>query len=520
MDNFPKRSFEAYTWEKLKKLPMIVKATVFVVLVCLSLIAIDGWRAYIARVNEMKLAETTTTNLSRALAQHAEDTIKSADTALIGLIERLEFDGLLASRERLHALLMKHVAELPQLHGMFVYDADGNWVVNSLPQMPTNMNNSDREYFIYHKNNTDRGLYISIPVRSRSTGQWIITMTRRINNPNGSFAGVALVTIDMAYFQRFYDSFDIGRTGVIFLALENGTYLARRPFDESLIGKSLSKSRLFSEFLPKSSAGTATITSLADNIERLYAFRRLEKYPLVVFAALSTEEIFETWRTDTFQKAIIVIFISTVLGWMGFRLIRLIQFREQSEAQLLLTQEALEILNKRLEKLALEDGLTGLANRRQFDETYVKSYKQAIRNSKPLALVMIDVDHFKRFNDIYGHPAGDECLKTISRVVRENIKRPNDLAARYGGEEIVLLLPDTQLAGALKVAEKIRLAIFSLGIAHSGNETGFVTISAGVSAIVPNLNKNCDLELVKSADNALYSAKNSGRNTVSCIVND
>lgn len=497
----------------------MVKATVFVILVCLSLVLVDGWRTYSARINEMKLAETTTTNLARALAQHAEDTLKVADTALIGLIERLEVDGLSASRERLHALLMRHVAELPQLHGMFVYDANGDWVVNSLPVMPSNMNNSDREYFIYHRNHTDRGPYISIPVRSRSTGQWIITMTRRINKSDGSFGGVALVTIDMAYFQRFYDNFDIGRSGVIFLALENGTYLARRPFDESLIGKSLSKSRLFSEFLPKAPVGTAIITSLADHIERLYAYRHLEKYPLVVFAALSTNEIYEKWRADTYRHSIIVIMISTVLGWMGFRLIRQIQFREQAEAELRLTQDAMETLNKRLEKLAWEDGLTGLANRRQFDETLKNTFRQAVRNSSPLGLLMIDVDNFKRYNDIYGHPAGDDCLRTISRVVRDSINRPNDLAARYGGEEIVVLLPDTSLEGALTVAERIRQAIQSLEIHHSGNTPGFVTISAGVSAIVPDIKSTTALDLIQAADKSLYLAKKGGRNKVCSVAN-
>jgi diguanylate cyclase (GGDEF)-like protein len=513
---FLKHLFKNPARARFKNLPMIVKATVFVVLVCLSLVMLDGWRTYSARLYEMKIAETTTANLARALAQHADDTIKSSDTALVGLIERLEVDGISASRERLHTLLIKHVAELPQLHGIFVYDSEGNWVVNSLPVMPANMNNSDREYFIYHRTNANRQPYISIPVRSRSTGQWIITLSRRINYADGSFAGVALATIDMNYFQKYYDNFDIGRSGVIFLALDNGTYLARRPFDESLIGKSLRSSRLFNEFLPKSPVGTAVITSLADGIERLYAYHRLKEYPIVAFAAMSTDEIYGKWRTDTFQRSVIVILISLILGWMGFRLIRQIQFREQAEAELRNAQNTLEILNKRLEKLALEDGLTGLANRRQFDETIICNFKQAIRNSSPLSLLMIDVDHFKHFNDIYGHPSGDDCLRTISRVISETIKRPNDLAARYGGEEIAVLLPDTPQDGALKIAEKIRQAIYCLEIKHSGNYFGYVTISTGISTIVPTINSSA-LDLVQSADKALYQAKNSGRNVV-CFV--
>jgi diguanylate cyclase (GGDEF)-like protein len=498
----------------MNKLPMMVKATAFVVLVCLSLVLVDGWRTYNARVYEMKIAETTTTNLARALAQHAEDSIKEADTILIGLVERLEVDGIFASGDRLHLLLMKHVAELPQLHGLFVYDSEGRWIVNALPHMPANMNNSDRDYFQYHRTHTDKGPHIGVPVRSRSTGQWIITMSRRVDHADGSFAGVALATIDVTYFQKFYESFDIGRSGVIFLALENGIYLVRRPFKESLIGKSLSTSRLFNEYLPKSPVGTAIVTSVADNIERLYAYRHLEKYPLVMFAALSTEEIYAKWLADTRLHSAIVALLAITLGGLGFRLIRQIQFREHTEAQLVCAQEEMEKLNKKLEILALEDGLTGLANRRQFDVVLNNNFKNAMRNSRPLALVMIDVDHFKRYNDIYGHPAGDICLKTISNVVKKFINRPNDLAARYGGEEIVVLLPDTQLAGAVALAEKIRSAIYNLEIAHSASTTGFVTISAGVSALAPIIHVHTPLEFIRSADKALYAAKHEGRNTV------
>jgi diguanylate cyclase (GGDEF)-like protein len=142
-----------------------------------------------------------------------------------------------------------------------------------------------------------------------------------------------------------------------------------------------------------------------------------------------------------------------------------------------------------------------------------------MRTENPLALVMIDVDCFKQYNDIYGHPAGDECLRRISEVIKASKNRPGDLATRYGGEELAVLLPDTNLAGAIAVAEKIRVAIYNLHIEYPQGPAGVVTISAGVDAFVPVRDGNIPFELVQAADKALYAAKSSGRNRVCSNAN-
>jgi len=163
----------------------------------------------------------------------------------------------------------------------------------------------------------------------------------------------------------------------------------------------------------------------------------------------------------------------------------------------------------------MQDGLTGLANRRQFDVTLGNEFSRAMREASTLALIMMDVDCFKQFNDIYGHAAGDECLRTISRTIRDlTPQRPGDLAARYGGEEIAVLLPNTNVIGAVNVAEKIRNAIHDLRIEHAGNPAGFVTLSAGVGAFVPTRGTTLPTELIDAADKALYTAKSNGRNRV------
>ena len=185
--------------------------------------------------------------------------------------------------------------------------------------------------------------------------------------------------------------------------------------------------------------------------------------------------------------------------------------RDISERKALEAQ--LEDANRQLRVLAREDGLTRLANRRCFDEALGEEYRRAMRVGSPLAVIMIDVDRFKGFNDTYGHPGGDACLQAVAGVLENGCRRPADLPARYGGEEFVLLLPNTDAAGALAVAECIRGSIHALAIPHAGSEHGFATVSIGVAARAPGSPQG-PAALVEAADAALYQAKCAGRNTV------
>jgi diguanylate cyclase (GGDEF)-like protein/PAS domain S-box-containing protein len=166
-----------------------------------------------------------------------------------------------------------------------------------------------------------------------------------------------------------------------------------------------------------------------------------------------------------------------------------------------------------LASLATLDALTGLANRRRFDERLQQEWARARRDGTPVSLLMIDVDHFKQFNDQYGHPAGDACLQAIATVLAEEAARPADLAARYGGEEFVLLLPNTEFTGCEQVAEKIRTKLRRMSMAHALNlPSESVTVSLGGATIRPNEDALAEsASLVQSADRALYAAKERGR---------
>jgi len=175
----------------------------------------------------------------------------------------------------------------------------------------------------------------------------------------------------------------------------------------------------------------------------------------------------------------------------------------------------LEEQNIELQRLTMLDGLTRIANRRRFDLHLDSELKRAQRLQSPLALVMLDIDNFKKYNDTYGHQGGDECLKAVAACLEQTINRPSDLAARFGGEEFALILPDTPLDGAITIAEKVRQAVEELRIPHRTSQVSpWVTVSGGLAVLLPDETATPQL-LISQADAALYESKNNGRNRIS-----
>ncbi len=204
---------------------------------------------------------------------------------------------------------------------------------------------------------------------------------------------------------------------------------------------------------------------------------------------------------DAAIKYIVTMSVATLIGAVASR-----------DAEILARTQYLE--DKLLGELLERDPLTGLKNRRSFDDHLQRIWLQAQRDSRAVAVLMIDADDFKRFNDTYGHQAGDEVLRRIGGVLREFGRRPLDLAARYGGEEFALIMSDVTVEHAAKVAEQLRAAVAALGIAHSaGRAASTVTLSVGVAIGKPVLGRTAS-GLVQLADEALYSAKAAGRNRV------
>lgn len=211
-----------------------------------------------------------------------------------------------------------------------------------------------------------------------------------------------------------------------------------------------------------------------------------------------------------------------VYGGMANAVGILLSFLLQSRDRVTFLQSHLLALEKarldeyaaEVEQLSRQDALTGLANRRYFDETSSREWGVAGRRGESVAIIFLDVDFFKPFNDTYGHPAGDAVLQQVGRAITGAVWRPADLPARYGGEEFVVLLPDTDLAGASEIASRIELSVAALAIPHGASRVADrITVSMGVAAMIPDANNSCNA-LIASADQAAYAAKAAGRNRI------
>jgi diguanylate cyclase (GGDEF)-like protein/PAS domain S-box-containing protein len=574
----------------------------------------------------MRNAEIELGNLSRSLVQHADGTAELAGSLLAGMVAALEADGEKPERiAQLQSFLNVRKPGLGRIHGLFVYDETGRWLAATEAVNLADHNNSDRDYFLHHRNSPDRATFIDHPVHSKAGGQWVITLSRRWNHADGSFAGVVLASVDVSYFWEFYSHFDIGTHGSIALASKDGIILARNP-DNGSVGRDVSDRPVFKRIGRHASEGAMLFRSAVDGLERLGFYRQSDRYPFVIVVTKSQSDVLARWRQNAIYRVLFVLSLVALIAMIGFYLVRQL-LRGQRMAVALVAEEdnfrvlaegssdmvtriglderisyvspscasvvgwrpdqltgtaalagvnALDLprvektvaalkrgdaeevrisyrtrhrekdeiwiesnlrvtrkvdgeidgvvaisrditeqknLEERLETLAIEDGLTGLANRRRFDERLREEWARSARDSTPLSLLMIDVDQFKTFNDEYGHPAGDDCLRSVARVLAEETKRTADIAARYGGEEFALLLPDTDAAGCARIGGRIRRELRKAAIPHKPNlPSGLVTASLGGAVCWPGTERSAShASLVKAADRALYAAKEAGR---------
>lgn len=615
------------TSRELGKTRLPLWAAGFVVLICVAILGLSSWREWEARKADLRNAEVDVTNLAHSLVQHADDTFELVDTLLVGLVHRLELDGTGPDTiAKLQAYLPTRKSS-DRIRGIFVYDASGQWLATTERLDFSKLNNSDREYFRRHRDSPETGTLIGPPVKSRAGGQWIITASRRINDSDGGFAGVALLTIDVSYFVKFYERFDIGPNGSASLLNTGGIMLARTG-DESgaFVGRDLSNTPLFKGWDSRPAAAVYYFKSPLDGVQRLSYYQRSSRYPLVVLASKSQDDVLAPWRRAATARMAFVLGLVLLIAVIGYYLVGQLLQRQRT-AQALIAKEAnfrllaeqssdmvtrialdnrllyvspssaritgwsaeellgtsalagihaddmervdqaiaalkngeaeearfvyrqrhrdkgeiwaeaaLHVtlasdsgaidgvvavvrdmteqkdLQDRLASLATTDGLTGLANRRAFDERLAEEWARARRDGTQLSLLLIDVDHFKKFNDHYGHLAGDACLRALCRILSAQARRPADLAARYGGEEFAVLLPNTGPDGCAEVGEGIRRALQELAMLHGQNPSSrLVTASLGGASAVPSETTMDCSTLVAAADRALYAAKDGGR---------
>ncbi|MCQ4160568.1 sensor domain-containing diguanylate cyclase [Roseomonas sp. GC11] len=422
-----------------------------------------------------------------------------------GHASRHQTDGLPSAE-----LLFSSAAAITHLGSMTLLDASGQVMASSDPAQPLNQDMARRDFFLRHLLEPDLGLYISQPMPDRAhPGEFLLALSRRVTTPEGRFGGVVVGTLRLSFLRSLLAELHIGPGSTINLFSSTGVLLYREPMGSGIPGIDLSQAPTVRRMM-SSPTGQFTGTAALDGVERLYTYTHLGDRPLILNVAMATRLVEGNWQGRALGIGGMVLLLCLAMLGLAARLRRELRLRRLAEAEALAE-------GARFRALSETDGLTGLANRRHLDRLLSLEWERAERMRQPLALVMLDLDHFKAFNDSQGHPAGDAVLRSLAGCIRTAMRQDNDLAARYGGEEFAVLMPDTDLDGATRTAERIRIALRRLDLPHPGVPGGRVSVSLGVAAMHPQPGSS-PATLVQAADAALYHAKKTGRDQVSAAA--
>ena len=297
----------------------------------IGLAGLELHQTWDGRSRDIEESRRDVVNLAWSAARHAEIAFRLADTILIGIAEQVENDGDgPVQRERLRGLTAAIMANTPSLEGLAVIDETGTLIVRGLPVV-NGLSRADRAFFQYHREHSDRLPYVSEARGSGTMGNWIVSVSRRMNHPDGSFAGVVVATVDVNYFQNFYATLDLGHDGSAALFRDDGRVLVRQPRLEAATGTLQSASPLFHDFLPAAASGTFEVNSPLDGMRRINGYRRVAGFPLVVLVSLGKDEALADWRAGALQHVATLIAVTLLMGFLAVRLDRQMRMLARAE---------------------------------------------------------------------------------------------------------------------------------------------------------------------------------------------
>ena len=456
---------------------------------------------YRERIDALAHARETSANLATIVERDLARNLEFYSLSLQAMVDGYRQAAVMSLAPSLRdQVLFDRVTLARHISSAYLIDADGNVAVD-LKGRTLSVNVKDRDYFLAHSTLADTGLFLSKPFLSRVTGERNIAISRRVSGEHGEFLGVAMVAVNTNYFQDLLGGLTLGSDAVTAIIRNDGSLLMRQPLSPG--GETSVGSNADFQIILQTSSGSFLGASTVDHVRRLYVFQRVDDYPLVVVIAPAVRDVLHNWWIRVVLLGGMMAVFATGFVLLSRRLAAELEGRRRAEQE--------------LKKLVGTDALTGLLNRRALDTTLNRAWASASRTQQPIGLLFVDVDHFKDYNDHYGHPQGDVALAQVGQALRGCVRRPDDQAARYGGEEFVLVLPDTDLAGAQKMASEVCSAIAALHVQHAGGIGGQLTVSIGIAASTqPGIGSPA--ALIDAADQALYLAKAGGRNRGQAFV--
>ncbi|UPK36597.1 sensor domain-containing diguanylate cyclase [Bradyrhizobium sp. 186] len=464
-------------------------------LIISSVVTVIGFSAICVNVmldmrrGEEALARQTLENLATTIEADISRNIEIYDLSLKAVASNMLLSEIgTVSKPIRHLILFDHSTTARHFGAIQVFDADGRLTIDASSLDPLPETRGDEDYFKVHRDNAAAGLFISRPMLFR--GAYSIVLSRRISDTDGGFLGVVAGSIRFSYFHELFERLSLDPEDTITVLKRDRTVMMRRPFDLDVIGKNLDERPVWKADNLKVGSAFAGQGPI-DGTPRLYV-RSGGTNPLFVVAGKPLSAVFALWQKEALRIGAVVLVLALFVLGTAIVLAREIGRRAAAESK--------------LEEMATTDALTGLRNRRKFDHAIEIEWRRAMRQKTPVALLMIDADHFKAYNDTFGHQAGDQVLVGIAICISDSVRRAGDCAARYGGEEFAVLLPDTSATDAFKIAETIRGKVQGWS-----DDQATSTVSCGIASLVPTAGMDWSI-LVAAADKALYAAKSGGRN--------
>ena len=400
------------------------------------------------------------------------------------------------SQQVLQELVEGHAAGSMHAGTLVVTDARGQLLADLNHAGESSRDLSMRDYFRTARDNPGR-LFLSPPFMPSYPGSSTSTaLSRAVLDKDGQLVGVVAAIKELKHLESFVRGLDLGQHGVISIRLLDGTVLAQWPADPQRSNEE--EADTFREFVDSGRADYFRQHSGASNAY-WRGYRQIGDYQAVVSVELCREAILNTWTARTWITSGLLVAINAATLFFACRLTRHLRRRDAKE--------------NKLRTQAGTDPLTGLHNRRWFDEKAQHEWQRRRVGDGHLAVLMMDIDQFKAYNDHYGHPRGDLALISVAHLVRQGCQREDDGAARYGGEEFVVILPGCDTAAAAAVAESIRRSVEESALPHEKGARGIVTISIGVAS-TSDTEADSIQALIDAADANLYKAKAGGRNQV------